>query len=76
MKKLNSLNLGKDLNRLEMKNVFGGSSDLSIAEDEFSGCCIAYGTGSTPQWSCGFRVSDAQSYYANGGRGYCCASCR
>lgn len=66
MKKISLKDVKNGLRRDEMRMISGGSG---------STCCIAYGSGSTPQWSCGYTVSVAQSYYRDGGRGYCCASC-
>lgn len=67
----NFKNIGVTLSRNEMRSVEGGLA----AAPSLGGCCIAFGSASSPQWSCGYTVSQAQSYYAGGGRGYCCASC-
>lgn len=69
MKKISLKNVKDILSRKEMKAISGGNYGGD------NGCCIAYGSGSTPQWSCGYSVSSAQSYYNGGGRGYCCSSC-
>jgi hypothetical protein len=66
MKKISLKNVKDTLSRDEMRSISGGYGN---------GCCVAYGSGSSPQWSCGYSHSSAQSYYRNGGRGYCCASC-
>jgi natural product precursor len=65
MKKISLKNVANTLSRKQMKEITGG----------YSYCCIAYGSGSTPSWSCGYDVYNAQAYYNGGGRGYCCASC-
>ncbi len=66
MKKISLKDVKNGLKRDEMRMIVGGSG---------GSCCIAYGSGSTAQWSCGYSTSTAQSYYNNGGRGYCCSSC-
>jgi hypothetical protein len=68
MKKISLKDVQNGLKRDEMRMIVGGGSGDN-------GCCIAYGSGSTAQWSCGYSVSSAQAYYNGGGRGYCCASC-
>jgi hypothetical protein len=51
MKKLSLKDVKNSLNRDEMRMISGGL----VAAD--NGCCIAYGSGETANWSCGFSVS-------------------
>jgi len=64
MKKISLKDVKNGLKRDEMRMVVGGGCGDN-------GCCIYYSGGR----SCGYSVSQAQSYYQNGGAGYCCASC-
>lgn len=70
IKKLSLSNLISKLTRNEMRYVIAGSGSNGVND-----CCIAYGSGVTPLWSCGYDYKTAQDHYNNGGRGYCCESC-